>query len=1372
MTIKFIKWYIGSLIKRVNIINKPKRMFSKPLDPRLKNKLYDDLRADPETSIVKYRDTFEKEIDSSNFDMMKEIFRILKFMIKDKIPAKPKFYALILIKELMETQKPVIVEYFIKKLMSRLFLIAQFDMKNMDINRGERCLKKYYSAESKENSDFSLKFFMLLLECWKHWQEMYADKYKKIKEKCDKLKPLFPLNDIYYDYIEKSATKQPRNNSNNVVFNSISEMPGDYHPNESIGMKSRMSVDSGDEFAAIKHNFSQGNSLTSNLNIKGLENSFETRKSLNEFLQGNTEEIFYESYTTFYKLIEVEQANLTKNKASVMKSQSYDENSKLKYNNEISALTALIEILDKFGRADLNFEDLKKQVRAIDKKYPIVSPPKIVNKPSSPFQKEKRISNNNDDEEKINEMNTVKSYSEDLNFSNKKRNQNNVDSKSPGEYKSAAQQKGRVKNFPSTFGIMEESNEDDSNIVRISNDPGSSRIMIESTEEPNNWRTSIDQPEPNSQTTGKTQKIETKGKKADKKEGQEWAFNFESVGQEDNANDNAFGEFEGFGQTGRSMTQRVDPAKVAIKHSNSAKKPSSKGKANNFPTKNQNDKGAEFESTKKSLFNNEDPFGKEIDEDLNNTDNPFFRSDNHRMNTIIEESREDFDNSQRSISKNFDPRLQKSIKHYSDISRTGNDDGFDTNINLKFGDFEDLIENSVGRPSNEDPLMRSANGIKVKGESKNSLSGEFHLQSKSMNTSKLGEGNTKNKFSNALKNGKGASPIASKNPNKFSKTPVDDKNPQNQSTSRNKNPKYEDAFLEALRNENSPEDDGEVKHPNLNMNKKKETTKTKHDFQLVNDIAKNKDSKHDKDNSGNPPIEFEFDFNNIANIQESHKNKDEKNNLFEGFDNEKPVFGFHDFPSNSTIINERKLSNSKINPNAKNQPAARNFEETRNDSYNNYEYDIKESEVRDFHKGDVPFENENMYMKDFDHIDRSIGDKHSSYAYSDKKIDILGKPIAESQITKKTGFPSNFKKHTQESNVDQFSSKMSLNQIGVDHRQNSSRQNIDFNNYAQRSEDSKDQFEDVIDEESDHFRYNREQVKEVHPENSANFNMQKMPVTFGKSRNDRSSHGKETDQNNSFNIDTKPNFELDNNILRIGDALSKNKNFSEQVNKTFMDEFDADQLMRPNFDENLPKHITKFDDQLQSGYSNEPNNFMLPQITQSPLVGDSHLNVSNSVFDNKPERIIKVRKQSKTQQNIGENSNQKQTEKKSILLEEGNMKEISELKVTNDFLRTQCDLLFNQLMEKQKETLSINTTITKGHAHSTPDIDLTEVEGKIFQRKNDFLSKENQMLKKMNNSLVTTTKEKRHKKEEEVVLYGQLNKELEYYIKELQIELG
>ncbi len=90
-------------------------------------------------------------------------------------------------------------EYFIKKLLSRLYLVASFEIEKRDIERGKRCLNKYFTKNTPDNQDYSLKFFILLLECWKRWDSLFSNTYPKIKEKSGKLKKIFPVNDILID---------------------------------------------------------------------------------------------------------------------------------------------------------------------------------------------------------------------------------------------------------------------------------------------------------------------------------------------------------------------------------------------------------------------------------------------------------------------------------------------------------------------------------------------------------------------------------------------------------------------------------------------------------------------------------------------------------------------------------------------------------------------------------------------------------------------------------------------------------------------------------------------------------------------------------------------------------------------------------------------------------------------------------------------------------------------------------------------------------------------------------------------------------------------------------------------------------------------
>lgn len=137
-----------------------------------------------------------------------EAIAIVKELIKEKIPAKPKFYGLCLVRDLLETRRPGIIAAFTEKLMERLYTIATFDSKNKDdYERGARCLNTYYVSNDNENNRFSKMFFVLLLECWKEWDADPAFG-PIVHAKSLKLRPLFPTTNTFYDHLIYKGNKQ------------------------------------------------------------------------------------------------------------------------------------------------------------------------------------------------------------------------------------------------------------------------------------------------------------------------------------------------------------------------------------------------------------------------------------------------------------------------------------------------------------------------------------------------------------------------------------------------------------------------------------------------------------------------------------------------------------------------------------------------------------------------------------------------------------------------------------------------------------------------------------------------------------------------------------------------------------------------------------------------------------------------------------------------------------------------------------------------------------------------------------------------------------------------------------------------------------
>jgi hypothetical protein len=113
---------------------------------------------------------------------------VLKNIIKDQIPAKLKFYTLLLLKELLESDNKFFIDSFKNILIDRLAIIANFP------GNPSQCLDFYYNNCSEENKKYSAMFYELLLECWKNWDYKYSKDHKKFKKKSNKIRIKFPQN--------------------------------------------------------------------------------------------------------------------------------------------------------------------------------------------------------------------------------------------------------------------------------------------------------------------------------------------------------------------------------------------------------------------------------------------------------------------------------------------------------------------------------------------------------------------------------------------------------------------------------------------------------------------------------------------------------------------------------------------------------------------------------------------------------------------------------------------------------------------------------------------------------------------------------------------------------------------------------------------------------------------------------------------------------------------------------------------------------------------------------------------------------------------------------------------------------------------------
>ena len=90
-------------------------------------------------------------MNENNKEKIHEVIDIIKYIIKDAIPAKSKFFALLLLNELLETKNSTFVNYFIKKILRRLYELARYKIKETDLTmweKGASCLHQYYKLDS------------------------------------------------------------------------------------------------------------------------------------------------------------------------------------------------------------------------------------------------------------------------------------------------------------------------------------------------------------------------------------------------------------------------------------------------------------------------------------------------------------------------------------------------------------------------------------------------------------------------------------------------------------------------------------------------------------------------------------------------------------------------------------------------------------------------------------------------------------------------------------------------------------------------------------------------------------------------------------------------------------------------------------------------------------------------------------------------------------------------------------------------------------------------------------------------------------------------------------------------------------------------
>lgn len=367
------------------------RLFSRSVDKSLRVKIYNDLQNNAEDNVERMNETLKKNVESNNMSLVKDHIDVIKRLIKDKVPAKAKYHGLQVIAELMRTRSKPVVNYFNDKICSRLSKLAMFEAKNPDPKRGERCLDAYNPARTKEDRVYALKFFALLHESWREWDEAYSSEYKKIREKMVKLRPILDNTNINQNDIEsvKGGSVREAGGSGfagmedgfddkedsdfadkDVSKSSVSDIsksksfasqPSNQQQKTAIKLKDAKSAVSKIEEKQPKKSMGKPDPNQTAV-LMFFKEAIDVRAELRDAISSNNHDAFTPYYSGLYNAVESNVKNLEGFKAGVKAASSYDDDFKKLYEEECVLQAELLKKFDMFGIMELDYEGLKKFV--------------------------------------------------------------------------------------------------------------------------------------------------------------------------------------------------------------------------------------------------------------------------------------------------------------------------------------------------------------------------------------------------------------------------------------------------------------------------------------------------------------------------------------------------------------------------------------------------------------------------------------------------------------------------------------------------------------------------------------------------------------------------------------------------------------------------------------------------------------------------------------------------------------------------------------------------------------------------------------------------------------------------------------------------
>lgn len=250
----------------------------------------------------------------------------------------------------MVLKKTQITEYFIKKLMDRLFKIAMFSSKASSSHNKETCLDEYYLQHSEENRMYSARFYDLLLECWKEWDAVFSESFRKIKDKAAKLRPLFPAKFTWLNHLQGREDANPNPNVSDRLGGSLTESVDPHLPSPILARPAK------------EQELSLQSPILPPVNKEELRKlmseSQAMRGTTKDMMSGMGEADFQLMFAEIYNPLRDNLRKMNEKKDQALQLRTADERLSRGFIDEMDYLEDLLGKFDDFGRKTIDFHTL------------------------------------------------------------------------------------------------------------------------------------------------------------------------------------------------------------------------------------------------------------------------------------------------------------------------------------------------------------------------------------------------------------------------------------------------------------------------------------------------------------------------------------------------------------------------------------------------------------------------------------------------------------------------------------------------------------------------------------------------------------------------------------------------------------------------------------------------------------------------------------------------------------------------------------------------------------------------------------------------------------------------------------------------------